>query len=162
MRVTILCVGNLLLRDEGVGIHVARELMGMELPENVRIVDGGTEGLRLLDVIWDSDKVIVVDAVRGGQPPGTLYRFRPEEIRERRDLKLSFHDLSLLDVLKLCEFIERKPETVVVGIEPKDIAMGMELSPEVQKKVPKLIELVLKEALGEGFEKNNRGGEDGR
>lgn len=150
MRVTILCVGNLLLRDEGVGIHVAKELMEMELPEDVRVVDGGTEGFGLLDVIWDSDKVIVVDAVRGGEPPGTLYRFKPEEVREKRDLKLSFHDLSLLDVLKICDFAGRKPETVVLGIEPKSLEMGMELSPEVASKVPRLIEMVLQEALGEG------------
>jgi len=147
VRVTILCVGNLLLRDEGVGIHVARELMGMDLPGNVRVVDGGTEGLGLIDVIWDSDKVVVVDAVRGGQPPGTLYRFRPEEVRERRELKLSFHDLSLMDVLKICEFAGGKPEVVVLGIEPKSLEMGMELSPEVASKVPKLIEMVLQEAL---------------
>ncbi len=144
-RVTVLCVGNLLLRDEGVGVHVARELLKMDLPPNVRVVDGGTEGFGLLDFIWESDRLIVVDAVRGGQEPGTLYRFRPEDVKEGRQLRLSFHDMSLLDVLKISEFADRRPETVILGVEPARLDMGMELSPEVSRKLPRLIQMVLEE-----------------
>ncbi len=64
-----------LLSDEGVGVHVANELAKMELPPDVSVVEGGTDGFRLLNVITEADRLIIVDAVKGGAEPGSIYRF---------------------------------------------------------------------------------------
>ncbi len=66
----ILGVGNVLLSDEGIGVHVANELSTMELPPGVSVVEGGTDGFRLLNIITEADRLIVVDAVKGGPSPG--------------------------------------------------------------------------------------------
>ena len=80
-RITILGVGNILLRDEGVGVRVVEELKkGYTFPENVSLVDGGTQGLWLLATIQESDHLIVVDAVLGGGEPGSLYRLEREDL----------------------------------------------------------------------------------
>ena len=74
-RIVVLGVGNILLKDEGVGVRVIEKLQGQyTLPENVRVVDGGTQGLWLLSTIQEADHLIVVDAVLGGDEPGTIYR----------------------------------------------------------------------------------------
>jgi len=71
----ILGVGNLLLSDEGVGVHVANKLMEMDLPAGVEVIEGGTDGFRLMNVVTGADRLIVVDAVKGESPPGSIYRF---------------------------------------------------------------------------------------
>ena len=73
-HVVILGVGNLLLSDEGVGVHVANKLMEMDLPAGVEVIEGGTDGFRLMNVVTEADRLIVVDAVKGGSPPGSIYR----------------------------------------------------------------------------------------
>jgi len=149
-RVLILGVGNLLLKDEGVGVHVARKLMDMDLPPHVEVLDGGTGGFDLLDDIEGREKVIVIDTVKAGQPPGTLYRFSGEDIEERSKSGLSLHDIDMTDLLRLADVLGvEKPELVVIGIEAKDMeSASLELSPEIEAQVPKVIELVMKEIPG--------------
>ena len=146
--VLILGVGNLLLKDEGVGIHVAHQLMEMDLPPHVEVLDGGTSGFDLLEDIEGREKVIVVDAVRVGQPPGTLYRFTREDIEERPKQRLSMHDIDMTDLLRLGDLlgVEKPAEVVVIGVEVKDMeTASMDLSREVKAQIPKVIELVMKE-----------------
>jgi hydrogenase maturation protease len=145
-RVVILGVGNLLLSDEGVGVHVANKLAEMDLPKGVEVCEGGTDGFRLLNVITDADRLVVVDAVRGGGPPGSIYRFDVNDARSMPDsYKTSVHQIGILEVIHFSEFIGKTPETTIIGVEPKSLDMSMELSPEIQEKVPRVIELVLKE-----------------
>lgn len=146
-RILVLGVGNLLLKDEGVGVHVARKLMEMDLPSHVEVLEGGTEGLDLLDDIEGRDKVIVIDTVQAEQAPGTIYRFSDKDIEERPKSRLSLHDIDMTDLLKLADVLGvKKPEVVVIGIEPKDMGTAsLELSPEIEALIPKVIDLVLKE-----------------
>ena len=154
-RVVILGVGNLLLSDEGVGVHVANKLAEMVLPKGVEVCEGGTDGFRLLNVITDTDRLVVVDAVRGGGPPGSIYRFDVNDAPSMPDsYKTSVHQIGILEVIHFSEFIGKTPETTIIGVEPKSLDRSMELSPEIQEKVPRIIELVLKEVHASLSEKN--------
>lgn len=146
-RIVILGVGNILLKDEGVGVHVIERLReDYRLPPSVALVDGGTLGLQLLGTVAEADHLIVVDAVKNGRLPGTLYRFKPGEMPTRLNYKHSLHQVDLLEALTVSQFIGNTPETVIIGVEPEDTSpWGTELTPAVQEKVPELMHLVLKE-----------------
>ncbi len=145
-RVVVLGVGNLLLSDEGVGVHVANKLMEMDLPPGVQVVEGGTDGFRLMNVVTEAARLIVVDAVKGGGPPGSIYRFDIKDAPTYPDeYKTSVHQIGILEVVHLSELVGEAPETTIIGVEPKSLDMGMELSPEVKAKLSRIIELVLEE-----------------
>jgi hydrogenase maturation protease len=145
-KIVILGVGNVLLSDEGVGVHVANEMIKMELPANVSVVEGGTDGFRLLNVITEADRLIVVDAVKGGDKPGTIYRFDINDVKNSPSgFKTSVHQIGILEVIDLSGLIGKTPHTTVIGVEPKSLEMSLELSPEIKDKVPRVIELVLED-----------------
>jgi hydrogenase maturation protease len=145
-KIVILGVGNLLLSDEGIGVHVADQLMKMDLPAEVSVIEGGTEGFRLIDIITEADRLIVVDAVKGGGAPGSIYHFDMDEVPDSPSgFKTSVHQIGILEVINLSGLIGKKPYTTVIGVEPKSLDMGMELSPEIKDKVPRIIQLVLDE-----------------
>ncbi len=145
-KIVILGVGNVLLSDEGVGVHIANELMKMALPPEVSVVEGGTDGFGLLNIITEADRLIVVDAIKGGAPPGSIYRFDIGEVKNcPSGFKSSLHQIGILEVLDLSALIGKTPRATVIGIEPKSLEMGMEPSPEIKAKIPRLIELILGE-----------------
>lgn len=144
-KVLILGVGNLLLKDEGVGVHVVKRLKDANLPSDVEVLDGGTLGLDLLFYMEGRKKVIVIDAVKGGKTPGTLYRFTDSDLGAMPKISFSAHEIDLVDVLKVAHFLGHKPEMVFIGIEPKDISEGLEISPEIEERIPKIIDLVMRE-----------------
>ncbi len=137
--------GNLLLKDEGVGIHVVQKLKKRKLPLNVEVLDGGTSGFNLLYEMEGRKRVIIIDAVKGGEEPGTIYRFSSDDVKAREKAFVSLHDLGLADVFRLAETLGERPEIMVIGIEPKQIESGLELSPEIKDKIPLIIELVMGE-----------------
>jgi len=143
----ILGVGNLLLRDEGVGVHVISALRDRELPDDVELWDGGTASFDLLDTLAGRRQVIIIDAIRTGSEPGTIFRFTPEDISASREQVTSLHQVGLLETLNLAEhLLDSAPEEVIIlGIEPKEIDWGLELSAEVEAAVLKVIELVIEE-----------------
>jgi hydrogenase maturation protease len=145
--ILVLGVGNLLLGDEGVGVHVVQALRSHEIPANIELMDAGTGSLELLGLMADRNKVIIIDAVEGGGGPGAIYRFTPADISEEAHNPLSLHQVSLLDTLAMAEVAGCAPKEVIIfGIEPKNIGWRTELSPEVAAAVPKVIGLVLVEA----------------
>ena len=140
-------VGNLLLKDEGVGIHVIQALQDSPLPINVpvKIIDGGTspDVVHLLD---GTDKLIVIDAVEGGGHPGSIYRFQANDVTMDANIFTSLHQIGLLDNLNMMECIGSKPkDVVIIGVETKEIDWGLELSPELEQKIPQIIRVVLQE-----------------
>jgi hydrogenase maturation protease len=145
-KIVILGVGNLLLSDEGVGVHIANELLKMDLSPDVSVIEGGTDGFRLLNIITEADRLIIIDAVKGDAPPGSIYRFDIGEIQNSPPgFKTSVHQIGILEVLDLSGWIGKTPYTTVIGIEPKSLEMGMQLSPEIKTKIPRIIELVIDE-----------------
>ena len=142
MRTAIVGVGNSLMRDEGVGVHVARALVDAHLPEGTRVIDAGTDP----DVAFDLDgfdRVIVVDAVLGGEPPGTVYRFGNEVELDASGSHRACHDVGLLEILR--KTARRRPEVVILGVEPDEIDWGLDLSPVVRCSVHRVIEVVQQE-----------------
>jgi hydrogenase maturation protease len=145
-RILILGVGNLLLSDEGVGVHVAQRMLQIDLPPEVRVVEGGTDGFGLINIILEADRMILIDAVRGGGAPGSVYRFDVEDCNPCPDLfRTSVHQVSILEVVHLSGFIGSAPKTTIIGVEPGALEMGMELSPEIEEKIPRVIQLILEE-----------------
>ena len=145
-HILILGVGNLLLSDEGVGVHVAQKMMTMDLPPEVQVVEGGTDGFGLVNIIVQADRMILIDAVKGGGQPGSIYRFAIEDCPPYPDLfKTSVHQISILEVINLSSLIGSTPRTTIIGVEPASIEMGMELSPHVEQKIPKVIEMIQEE-----------------
>jgi hydrogenase maturation protease len=144
--ILILGIGNILLKDEGVGVHVVRKLKEFHLPDSVEIIDGGTAGLDLIDLIVNRKKVIVIDTVKAGDKPGTIYRLTEKNLNIKPKAIMSFHEIDFLHALYLSEVMGEKPEeTIVIGVEPKDISDDLELSPEIQERIPRIIEIVMKE-----------------
>ncbi len=152
--ILVLGVGNILFRDEGVGVRVAEALdQNYEFPKNVTVMDGGTLGLNLLGTISEADHLIVVDCVKNGGESGDLYRISGDAIPERVRAKNSLHQVDLLESLTLCQALGNTPETVILGVEPEDMeTMGLDLTTLVNSKIPDLMKMVFKELdrLGAG------------
>ncbi|MCK4274701.1 MAG: HyaD/HybD family hydrogenase maturation endopeptidase [Dehalococcoidales bacterium] len=144
-RIVVIGVGNLLLKDEGIGIHAVQALQELELPPDVKLIDGGTSP-DLIAYTRAGDKLIIVDAARAGGEPGTIYRFKPEDLAEERASLASAHEMGVVENLKLISLTGNEPgEIVIIGIEPGEIEFGTELSPELEQKVPEIVKVVLKE-----------------
>ncbi|MBM4326097.1 MAG: HyaD/HybD family hydrogenase maturation endopeptidase [Deltaproteobacteria bacterium] len=159
-KIAVLGVGNILLTDEGIGVRVVEELgHRYAFPENVQLVDGGTQGLWLMSTIHESDHLIVVDAVLNRGEPGTLYRLEREDLPKGIRAKQSAHDSDLVEALNLCRLLDMGPKSVVVvGVEPEDIrTVGIELTPTLAGKMDEIIDRVLEElkTLGISPEKKN-------
>lgn len=169
--VVVLGLGNLLRRDDGVGVHVIQELRTRHrFPPSVRLVDGGLGGPGLLGVVEGAGALIIVDAVHGGEPPGTLYRIPGRDLLEgelgeagsRRGRAgavpgLSLHEDGPEALLSLAYRDNPALEAVVLGVEPMETeGWGMELSPPVAASVPILVELVLRELASLGVQVGGR------
>lgn len=137
-RILVMGVGNPLMRDEGTGPRVIELLLsGYEFPENVEVVDAGTMGLTILDLLRGIDRLIVVDAVRDtGHPAGTVLVMSPEDLAENQVMH-SLHDLRLVDVLQNAALLDRAPETVVIAVQIEAITEWvLELSEPVEAALP--------------------------
>jgi len=126
-------------------VHAARALAKQSLPTQVEVIDAGTATMDLLSVIRDAERIIVIDALRGGGSPGTLYRVRPDDLLLAREQNLSLHQVGLLEVLGMARQLGGDPEVIIIGVEPKEITWGMELTPEVAARLPQVIEAVVAE-----------------
>ena len=144
-RVVIVGVGNLLMKDEGIGIHAVQALQEIDLPPDVALIDGGTSP-DLIAYTKAGDKLIIIDAAKAGGEPGTIYRFRPEDLAEERGALTSAHEMGVVPNLKLMALLGNEPkETVIIGIEPAEIDWGTELSEGLRRKVPDIVRVVMKE-----------------
>ena len=115
----ILGIGNVLLKDDGVGVYTIRELENEKLPSTIELVDGGTSTLDTLSYFLDYKKVIVVDCLKAGYEPGTIYKINPEDIKNYKSENLSIHDVQILDVVKIANMLGKFPKVVIFGIEPE-------------------------------------------
>lgn len=147
MRVLVLGIGNILLSDEGVGVRVVEELRkNYSFSDGVEIIDGGTLGIDLLYFLEGFQKLLVIDAVLGGNAPGTLYKLKDEEVKAYFRKKVSAHELGFQEVLALADLLGKKPkEVVLVGIEPGSLDVSVELSYSVKRRMRDLIGKVLEQ-----------------
>lgn len=141
----IVGIGNLLVGDDGLGPRAMEVLIESGLPPGVSVIDGGTGGLDILDLIEGAERVIFVDAVSFGGQPGDIRAFTPDEVRRLDGGRLaSLHGIGLLDALDMARAIGLAlPATIqLVGVQPKTVATGEGLSPEIEARLPDVVRTV--------------------
>ncbi len=147
-RVLVIGVGNMLMRDDGIGVHVIGTLQKEPLPEgiDVELIDAGISPDLAVYVDAGIDKLIVIDAVQAKGKPGTIYRLTPDIFLTEGKEMMSLHDLDLRDSLAQMRILGILPsEIIVIGIEPGEMGWGMTLTPEVEAKIPEIVRVTINE-----------------
>lgn len=146
-RVVVLGIGNVLQTDEGVGPRCVREFeRRFELEPAVMLIDGGTSAMELLDDMAKADLLLILDAVSSGRPAGSVVKLSGDEVPRFFTTKLSPHQVGIADVLAALALTDESPgETIIIGVEPASLKLGMELSPTVAAAVPRVIDEVIVE-----------------
>jgi hydrogenase maturation protease len=146
--ILIICLGNPLMRDEGIGIRLASELL-VHLADNpdVEVLDLGTGGLSVMHAIAGRKKIIFVDCAIMGQFPGLMHSFTPEQVRSNKvRMRYSLHEGDLLNTLELSRRLGQCPDDILIfGIEPKEIAHGEGLTSELENNIQQYVQAILKE-----------------
>jgi len=146
--ILILCVGYPFLCDKGFGYHVSKALEKLELPENVECMEVG-ESVSEFDYLIDGrDKMIVVDSFQTGDEPGTIVRLSLDELPVTVNGSTDLGKYHMLDTLEQIQGTGHCPETIFMGVVPKDLetdTVKPRLSPEIEEKIPEVIELILEE-----------------
>ncbi|HEB68154.1 MAG TPA: hydrogenase maturation protease [Desulfobulbus sp.] len=140
-NVAILGIGNLLMGDEGFGVHVIKHLeKTYAFPENVHLHDAGTAGIYLGPILEDSDWVMVVDVIKSDNPPGTLEYLDNRAISGKNiHTSMSPHQLGILEIIDICRLRGNEPETIdFLCAVPEDISLGLELTETLQQRVAEI------------------------
>ena len=147
MKSLVLGIGNVLLQDEGVGIHALAELRRRFIfDDDVEFLDGGTAGVELLRYLDGQDRILIIDAVAAGHPPGTVFRVEGEDVPRMFHVRISPHQIGLSDVLATAMISDSLPgEMVMFGVEPAMMTMGLALTPTVEASLEKLVDNVVEE-----------------
>jgi hydrogenase maturation protease len=142
IKTAVIGIGNLLLRDEGIGVHTIKALRErFVFPGDVELIDGGTMGLDLLPYIEGKDSLLIIDAVDFNAKPGTIKIIEGGDIKPFLDMKFSVHQIGLPDMLFAAEFTGITPRRIcLVGIQPDKIETGLELSETLTGKLDELID----------------------
>jgi hydrogenase maturation protease len=146
-NVLVLGIGNVLMGDEGVGVHVVRYLETSGVPEGVDLLDGGTGSFLLLDPMQRARKIILIDATLDNQPPGTVRRLTPRFSADY-PRTLTAHDIGLKDLLDTFYLLGHPVDVVLFAISIASAQeIGLDLCPEIVKRVPEIAQLVLHELM---------------
>jgi len=145
-NILILCSGYPFTSDTGFGFHVAKVLEKMHLPENVEFLEVGESASETPHIIEGKDKLIIVDVFQTKDKPGTVVRLKPEEVPIFVNGMWDIPKFHLMETLKQIELSGKLPETIFIGVVPKDITtMRSKLTPEIERKIPEVIDLIMKE-----------------
>lgn len=156
-RYLVLGVGNILLKDEGLGVRAVEYMREKySVPDSVSLVDGGTGGLNLLSLMRDFDHIIILDAVAPRTTPGAIYRIPGAMLPKSPPLMTTAHQLGVQDMLAIAALEGYDPDVVVIGMEPKEVSVGLELSGVVREKLPDVAGMVEKELKGLGVKLRKR------
>ena len=151
-EVVVVGLGNILLGDDGVGIHSVKKMVTQDsLPQYIRCIDGGIKSFDALYECGNASNIIVVDAIKGGGKPGTIYKMDIEEWQSVQGISL--HNTNFLDALFFTRTFQGiKHNVTVIGMEPKNITPTLELSPLVKRKLNELIQIILCEAKSKSLQ----------
>lgn len=141
MQVLVLGIGNVLLQDEGIGVHIISELeRRFQFPPGVELLDGGTAGMELVEAMLDRDQVIVVDAIRSDGEPGSLIQLEGNQVPSFLQQHLTPHLLGLSDVLATLTIAGRTPDRLILlGIVPHSLELSVSLSAQLQGQLDDLV-----------------------
>lgn len=141
-KILILGIGNYLMGDEGIGVHVIKSISGKLFPENVSVLDGGTGGFHLLSYFQEYPKIIMIDATMDGSPAGTLKVITPKFASDFPSA-LSAHDIGLKDMIESMHLLGNMPKIYLITVSIAEIkSMTMELSNEVKSSIPEVIKKI--------------------
>ena len=145
--VTILGLGNILLADEGFGVHFIRWFSKRYVAtDDIKMIDGGTLGYALLDIICSCENLIVIDVLKAKDTPGSIYRFNTQEMQAHMPPPTTAHEVTFFDVLFKVELLEELPETLFLCIVPQDYGeMNLEMTAMMQEKFPVMEKFLLEE-----------------
>ncbi len=145
MNIAVFGIGNVLLSDDGVGVHAVNKLKSeYDFPESVELIDGGTKGLDLLPLFENRDKVLIIDAANFKKEPGTIDIVEGDRIPSFLSSKLSVHQIGLPDMLFAAKLMEIMPsEICLIGIQPMSMETAYEMSDVISKRIEALIDKVL-------------------
>jgi hydrogenase maturation protease len=156
-RLLVLGIGNLLMGDEGVGVHAIRALEKEPLPAGVALLDGGTGGFNLLSCLGEYPTVIVIDATMDGGEPGTVRIIKPRFLSEY-PRSLGAHDIGLRDLIESAVLLDTMPVVHLITVSIADIsAMTTELTPAVQRALPQVVQSVRQILREENFPPSDAG-----
>lgn len=146
-KTLVLGVGNYLLSDDGLSVHVLEQLQSRyEFPEEVQVVDGGTCSLDLLHFLEGITNLIIIDAIDAGLEPGSFIRLTGDEIPAYLAVKISPHDIALPDLLAAAKLRDLYPQNIVIlGLQPQSLETSVDLSPAVAANLDLLVEKVYEE-----------------
>ena len=141
-KTLILGLGNVLLQDEGVGVHALRELEKMNWPDHIDLLDGGTGGFVLLSLFHEYKNMVIIDATLSNEPEGTIKVIKPKFAKDFPK-SLSTHELGLKDMIESAILLGKVPniQLIVININP-DQKLNMELQPGIKKRLPELVKTV--------------------
>lgn len=148
-KILILGIGNYLMGDEGIGVHVIKSLDVKSFPQNITLLDGGTGGFQLLSYFQEYPKIIMIDATMDGSPAGTIKIITPKFASDFPSA-LSAHDIGLKDMIESMHLLGNMPKIYLITVSITEIrSMVMELSEDVKMAIPivseKIRELVERE-----------------
>jgi len=150
-KILIMGIGNMLLSDDGFGIHVIKKLKDLQddhqITDNIDIVDGGAAGIDILYYMENYNTVIFIDSIKGGKEPGYIYKIIIDDMNIFKDIKItSLHDLELTSVLKIAKELNTLPNKIyLIGVEPYDYTtISMELTPLIEKRINEIIDIIKK------------------
>jgi hydrogenase maturation protease len=153
--VLVLGIGNVLWADEGFGVRAVEALhQGYAMPTHVSLVDGGTQGLYLLEYVCSAERVLVLDAIDYGLPPGTLRIFRDNEVPVWSDQVMSLHQATFQELLSLARLRGRFPRNItLIGVQPAVLDdLGGSLSPVVRARLDEAVECAVAELSAWGVD----------
>lgn len=144
-KILVLGIGNLLKKDDGVGVHVVQYLQNnnIPVPDNVDVLDGGIAGFDLIQHMIQYNRIIIIDALKVQDKPGSIYKFNAKHLISKSP-NVSLHELGIAEVLELLKIKGAAPDVDVIGIVPEDVhSIDMTLSPLVEESIPKVVDLIL-------------------
>lgn len=144
--ITVLGIGNTIYSDEGIGVHLLTHVeKALKDFSNVTIIEGATDGMRLLGPIEETNHLIILDAINAGKEPGEVIVLEREEIPAYYGIKMSIHQIGFQEVLGAAQLLEKLPEHMIMfGVQPEVLDFGVGISDSVQKQIPTLVDLVKK------------------
>ena len=147
-NITIVGIGNRLLGDEGVGLHIIDKLSRIPMPPCVNIIDCGCDLLTLMAYINEPERILIIDAIRAGGEPGEIYSFDYSRLTTARVEMCSAHQVKTVDALRLIKLVcpaLAGSEIAVIGVEPKAMELSSNLSKEVSESIAGVMRFILKE-----------------
>jgi len=141
-RTLVMGLGNVLLQDEGIGVHTLRELENLDWPDHIDLLDGGTGGFVLLSLFQEYQRIVIIDATLSNEPQGTITIIHPKFAKDFPK-SLSTHELGLKDMIESAIILGKVPEIhlITVSINPEQ-KMNMELTSEIKARIPEIISTV--------------------